>query len=35
MTYEELFDKLENGTPEERNDAELELLGRTLYYEGD
>ena len=35
MTYEELFDKLENGTPEERNDAELELLGRALYYEGD
>ena len=35
MTYEELCDKLENGTPEEKNDAELELLGRVLYYEGD
>jgi len=35
MTYEELFDKLENGTPQEQNDAKLELLGRALYYEGD
>jgi len=35
MTLEQLFDKLENGTPAEKNDAELELLGRILYYEGD
>ena len=35
MTIEELFDKIDNGTPAEQNDAELELLGRVLYYEGD
>ena len=35
MSYEELCDKLENGTPAEKNDAELTLLGRLLYYEGD
>ena len=33
--YLKLLDKLDNGTPEERNDAELELLGRYYYYEGD
>lgn len=33
--YLKLLDKLDNGTPEEKNDAELELLGRILYYEGD
>lgn len=35
MSYEEPCDKLENGTPAEKNDAELELLGRLLYYTGD
>ena len=35
MDYEELLDKLENGTPAEKNEAELELLGRLLYFEGD
>jgi len=34
MTYEELCDKMENGTPEEKIDAELEILGR-FYYKGD
>ena len=33
--YEEYLDKLENGTPEEKLDAELEILGRWFYYEGD
>ena len=31
MTYEELLDKVENGTPEEKNDAELEIMGRFYY----
>jgi len=35
MEYEELCDKLNNGTAEEVNEAELELLGRLLYYPGD
>ena len=35
MTYEELLDKLENGTPEEKNDAELEILGRIYYRRGE
>lgn len=35
MDYEELLDKIDNGTPEEQNDAELELMGRLLYYTGD
>jgi len=35
LSYEELLDKLENGTPEEKNDAELTLLGRLYYFEGD
>ncbi len=35
MTYEEICDKLENGTPEEKNEAELELLGKLDYYNGD
>jgi len=35
IEYEELCDKLENGTPAEKNDAELTLLGRLLYFEGD
>jgi len=33
--YLKLLDKIENGTPTEKNDAELELLGKILYYEGD
>ena len=35
MTYEEICNKLDNGTPDEVNEAELELLGRVLYYPGD
>jgi len=35
MEYEELLDKLDNGTPDEVNEAELEILGRLLYYTGD
>ena len=35
MDYFELMDMLDNGTPEEVNEAELELLGRLLYYTGD
>ena len=35
MSYEELSDKMENGTPDEKIDVELEILGRYLYYEGD
>ena len=31
MSYEELLDKLDNGTPEEQNDAELELMNRWYY----
>ena len=31
MSYEELADKLENGTPEEKNDAALEIMGRWYY----
>ena len=31
MDYEELLDKIENGTPEEQNDAELELMNRWYY----
>jgi len=33
--YEDLLDKLETGTPKERVEAELELMGRLLYYTGD
>jgi len=33
--YEELCDKLENGTDEEKNDIGLKIMGRMLYYEGD
>ena len=35
MEYEELCEKLDNGTLDEVNEAELELLGRVLYYPGD
>lgn len=35
MDYFDLLDILDNGTPDEVNEAELELLGRVLYYEGD
>jgi len=35
MSYEELLDKLDNGTPEEKIDAKLEIMGRWFYYEGD
>ena len=31
MTYEELCDRLENGTPDEVNEAELEILGKWYY----
>ena len=33
--YEELCEALENGTPAEKIDAELEIMGRFYYYEGD
>ena len=33
--YEELCEALDNGTPAEKNDAELEILGRFYYFEGD
>ena len=35
MDYEELCNKLENGTPDEVNEAELEIMGRLLYWTGD
>jgi len=35
MTYEKLLEMLESPDPLERNEAELILLGRLLYYEGD
>ena len=35
MTIEELYDKWENGTEEERQEVEREILGRVLYYNGD
>ena len=31
MTYEELCDKLENSTPAEKLDAELEIMGKIYY----
>ena len=31
MSYEELLDKIENGTPAEKVDAELEIMGRLFY----
>ena len=31
MDYFELMDILENGTPEEINEAELEIMGRWYY----
>ena len=34
MTYEEICEIFENGTPAEKADAELYLLGKWLY-EGD
>lgn len=33
--YEELLDKLENGTEEEKLEASLLIMGRVSYYEGD
>ena len=33
--YLKLLDKLDNGTPDEVNEAELEIMGRLLYYPGD
>ena len=35
MDYEKLLEMLDSDDPQERNDAELELLGKILYYEGD
>ena len=35
LTYEELCRKLISQDLKERVDAELELLGRYLYYDGD
>ncbi len=31
MDYEQLLDILDNGTPKEKLDAELEILGRFYY----
>ncbi len=31
MTFEEICDKLDNGTPEEVNEAELEIMSRWYY----
>ena len=35
MDYEELLKMLDSDDEQERNEAELILLGRLLYYEGD
>jgi len=35
MTYEELLEMLDSPNEQERNEAELILLGKLLYYEGD
>lgn len=35
MTYEELCKKLISQDPKERVEAELEIMGRWYYYEGD
>ena len=35
MDYFDLLDILNNGTDEEKLDAELELMGRLLYFTGD
>ena len=35
MTYEKLLEMLDSPDEQERNEAELELLGKLLYYEGD
>jgi len=33
--YEELLEILDNGDPEEWLEAELEILGKLIYYKGD
>lgn len=35
MTIEEIWDLIDYGTDEEKLEAEMELLGKLLYYEGD
>lgn len=35
MTIEEIWDSIDYGTDEEKLEAETELLGKLLYYEGD
>jgi hypothetical protein len=35
MEYEELCEKLDSGTSDEVNEAELEIMGRLLYWTGD
>ena len=35
MTYEEILKALDSDNEQERNEAELEILGRLLYYPGD
>ena len=35
MTYEEILKALDSDDEQERNEAELEILGRLLYYPGD
>lgn len=33
--FEEMLEKLENGTEKEKVEARLYIMGRILYYEGD
>jgi len=33
--FEEMLEKLQNGTEEEKIEARLYIMGRILYYEGD
>ena len=35
MTYEELLTAIDSDNEQERNEAELEILGRWFYYEND
>lgn len=35
MTIEEIWDKLESEIDEEKLEAEVEILGRLLYWPGD
>ena len=35
MDYEQLSEMLDSDDPQERNEAELYILGKYLYFEGD